>query len=71
MTVTELITALLYYAGDTPVIVDKHSDYTEVTEVTTKHCYNNGGYVSIAYRPEGSGSLGTSKVIYHLPGARS
>ena len=51
MTVAELIAQLSALDPRMPVAVPLHSDYTADVEVLVIALRDNGGYLSVAYRP--------------------
>lgn len=51
VTVKELRKMLSGYSPDTPVLVDRHSEYAEATEVQEIQAFDNGGYYSKTYHP--------------------
>jgi hypothetical protein len=50
MTVKELTDALSRYPADMRVVADLHSEYSEIISIETITGFENGGYVSRAYR---------------------
>jgi hypothetical protein len=52
MTCEELIAILQKLPPKMKAVVDLHSEYTEVKSVVVLTAFENGGYISRAYRPE-------------------